>query len=356
MIRRFTLHSSSSSAHCSRSNPHSALFAGVLAGLLLVFTTTFSSAQAQSPNLRPDHPDRYVVQQGDTLWDIASRFLEDPWRWPLIWQNNPNVENPHLIYPGDLLVVTSDRNIKVVRVKPKVRRSQLDRGIPAIPPNVIQPFLNSPLVVEPGELDESGYVLQGVDDQLILGKYNQFYVRGLKDLDAAEYQAFKVATPIVHPETGELLGVEAQHLGDVRMLRADDDISKMVVVNANLEIGPGDRIIPAHSEPLSYYEPRSPRDEVEGWILRAPKGGNDAGRYDIVIISGGSREGLEPGHILRSMIHRASRTDPVTSEPYIPPDEPSGLMMVFRVFEKVSYALIMEATRSISIGDRYVTP
>ena len=161
---------------------------GLLALALLIAALGFAIPQPvfaqSSPELRDDRPDRYVVERGDTLWSIANRFLKDPWRWPLIWESNPNVENPHLIFPGDLLVVTSQNNIKVVRLKPKVRRSQLDRGIPAIPPNVIQPFLTSPLIIEPGELDDSGYVLQGVDDELILGKYDQLYSRGLKDLEA----------------------------------------------------------------------------------------------------------------------------------------------------------------------------
>ena len=330
----------------------------VTALLLTALCFGIQNASAQStPNLRADHPDRYVVKEGDTLWNIAQRFLKDPWRWPLIWQHNPDVENPHRIYPGDLLVVTGANNIKVVRLKPKVRRSALDRGIPAIPPNVIQPFLTAPIIIQPGELDESGYVLQGVDDELILGKYNQFYARGITDTEALQYRVFKVGKSISHPETDELLGIETKHLGDVRMLRADEDISKMMVVDSDLEIGPGDRILPVNeSEPLPYYEPRSPDTDIEGWVLYAPKGVRDAGRFDIVIISGGEREGLEPGHVLRSMIHRGPRIDPVTGGSYQPPDEASGLMMVFRVYEKLSYALIMETTRAVSIGDRYVTP
>ena len=141
------------------------------------------------------------------------------------------------------------------------------------------------------------------------------------------------------------------------MLRADEDISKMSVVNSHLEIGPGDRILPINqSDPLLYYEPRSPDQEIDGWILNIPKGVNDAGRFDVVVISGGSREGLEPGHVLRSMIHRRNRIDPVTGESFSPPDESSGLMLVFRVFEKLSYALIVETTRTVSVGDRYIRP
>ena len=359
-MRRFIPANRKPMANFTHAEKFSRCFSSRLIALLLAVSMSVSAsfAWAQStPELRSDHPDRYVVQKGDTLWDIASRFLKDPWRWPLIWQNNPDIENPHLIYPGDLLVVTGMDTIKVVRLKPKVRRSPLDRGIPAIPPNVIQPFLTSPLIIQEGELDQAGYVLQGVDDQIVLGKYSGFYARNLGDLEAESYRLFHIGETLIHPETGELLGIETRHLGDARMLRADEDISKLVVVDSNEDIGPGDRILPTNdSAPLPYFEPRAPEQDVEGWILYAPKGVREVGRFDVVIITGGEREGLEPGHVLRAMYHRAGRIDPITGDTYFPPDESSGLMMVFRVFEKLSFALIMEATRAINIGDKYINP
>jgi hypothetical protein len=360
-MRRFIL----SDRKFSQSSTLRGNFSGRIGAQFLALTLMFAilvgaagSAWAQTaPELRSDHPDRYVVQKGDTLWDIASRFLKDPWRWPLIWQNNPDIENPHLIFPGDLLVVTGSDNIKVVRLKPKVRRSPLDRGIPAIPPNIIQPFLTWPLIIQPGELDDAGYVLQEVDDGIVIGKYSHFYARNIKDLEADSYSLFRPGETLSHPETGELLGVETADLGSARMLRADEDVSKLVVSESFQEISPGDRIVPdRESTPLPYFEPRSPEQEVDGWILYAPRGVKEVGRFDVVIISGGEREGLEPGHVLRVMFHRAARKDPITGETFTPPDESSGLMMVFRVFEKLSYALIMEATRQINIGDRYINP
>lgn len=334
------------------------LMVAVVLAASLGFSSTASVAQNDSKlELREDAPKRYVVQQGDTLWALANRFLKDPWRWPLIWQSNENVANPHLIFPGDLLVITGLDNLKVVRLKPKVRRSSLDRGIPAIPPNVIQPFLTSPLIVEPGELNQAGYVLQGIDDQILLGKYSQFYSRALADLEANQYRVFNVGQPLIHPDSAEVLGVEAKHLGDARMLKSEEGISKMVVIDSHEDIRPGDRILPFDEfEPLSYFEPRAPDHDVEGWIIRAPQGVKEVGRFDVVIISGGSREGLEQGHVLRAMYRRSGRKDPVTGEFYTPPDESSGLMMVFRVFEKVSYALVMETNRQINIGDYYIKP
>lgn len=319
---------------------------------------TQNLAQAQEESgLRSDHPDRYVVQEGDTLWDIANRFLLDPWRWPLIWRENEQVENPHLIYPGDVLVVTSDRRIKAVRLKPKTYRQPLDRAIPTIPPHIIQPFLSSAMIVEPGELEQAGYVLSGVEDELIIGKYTHFYGRAITDTTADEYRIFRIGRSISHPETGELLGIEALHLGNARMERAGDDVSKLQMISSNYEVRPQDRILPiTEHTPLPYYQPKAPNTLIDGWILYAPQGVNEVGKFDVVIISGGTREGLEEGHVLKAMYHRGTRLDPITEEEYQVPDEESGLMMVFRVFEKLSYALIMDSVRAISLGDRYQSP
>jgi len=355
MRRIFTAHFGVLPRLASAVGAGSALIA---CAVVIMMASPINPVMAQStPELRSDHPDRYVVQKGDTLWGIATRFLKDPWRWPLIWQNNPEIANPHLIYPGDLLVVTGQDNIKIVRLKPQIRRSPLDRGIPAISPNIIAPFLTSPLILEEGELDDAGYVLQGVDDEIILGKYDEFYGRQVGDLEADAYRIFHVGEALQHPETEELLGVEAKHLGEAIMLRGEEDISKLRVIESNEDIGPGDRLIAVNdNEPLPYFEPRGPIEDTEGWILYAPKGVKEVGRFDVVIISGGAREGLEPGHVLRAMYHRPDRKDPITGESYSPPDESSGLMMVFRVFDKLSYALIMETTRAISVGDKYINP
>ena len=314
------------------------------------------SANADS-DLRDDHPDRYVVQKGDTLWGIANRFLKDPWRWPLIWRENGKIENPHLIFPGDLLVVTSDRRIKAVRLDPKTYKQPLDRAIPTIPPHIIAPFLTSAMIVEPGELDEAGRVLSGVDDELLLGKYIKFYARGLGNTEAEEYRLFRIGETLRDPESGELLGIEGIHLGDARMEAPGDDVSKLQVISSNQEIRPSDRLLPITEEtPLLFYQPHAPDNSITGWVLHAPQGVQEVGQFDVVIISGGSREGLEEGHILIPLYHRGTRKDPVTGENYEVPDEGSGLMMVFRVFEKLSYALVMESTRAISVGGRYESP
>ena len=326
--------------------------------LLPLFTMLSPSAMAQSDSeFRDDHPDRYVVQEGDTLWAIAKRFLKDPWRWPLIWRENGDIENPHLIFPGDLLVVTSDLQIKSVRLQPKAYVQTLDRAITTIPPNAIHPFLTSAIILEPGELDGAGHVLTGVEDELVLGKYMKFYARGFSDTTAEEYRIFRIGETLRDPESGEVLGVEGIHLGDAYMDEAGEDVSKLQIFSANQEIRPTDRLIPMPLEtPLPHYHPHAPSWDVEGWILYAPQGVSEVGRLDVVIVSGGKREGLEEGHVLKILLHRGTRTDPVNGEEYEVPEETSGLMMVFRVFEKLSYALILESTRAIAVGDRYGSP
>ncbi len=331
-------------------------FSSICVCLFLQNTPAIAQSESDS-ELRPDHPDRYVVQEGDTLWDIANRFLRDPWRWPLIWRENEKIENPHLIFPGDLLVVTSDHRIKTVRLEPQTYVQSLDRAIPTIPPHIIQPFLTSAMIVEPGELEQAGHILGGVEDELILGKYTKFYARNLLDTTAEQYRLFRIGRSLSDPESGELLGIEGIHLGDARMDRVGDDVSKLQIIDANQEIRPRDRLLPiTELTPLPYYQPHAPNEDLSGWILYAPKGVNEVGKFDVIIITGGTREGLEEGHVLKAMLHRGESKDPVTGETYQIPDEVSGLMMVFRVFEKLSYALIMESTRAISIGDKYESP
>jgi hypothetical protein len=328
-----------------------------LFSLLFSLQATNTFAQSES-ELRADHPSRYVVQEGDTLWDLAERFLRDPWRWPLIWQANEQVENPHLIFPGDVLVVTSDNMIKVVRLKPKVYVEPLERAIPTIPPHVIQPFLSASLIIEPGELEKAGHVLSGVEDEIIIGKYTNFYARGLANDTSEHYLVFRIGLPINDPETSELLGIEAIHLGTARMDRRGDDVSKLQVIRSIRPIGPQDRLVPIDLDDikLPYYQLNSPSEKLSGWIVRAPSGVDEVGRYDVVIITGGENIGLEEGHVLKAIYHRGNRKDPLTGEEYAVPDEESGLMMVFWVFDKLSYALVLKAVRSIAVGDRYESP
>ncbi|MDH3466886.1 MAG: LysM peptidoglycan-binding domain-containing protein [Gammaproteobacteria bacterium] len=317
--------------------------------------------------LNPASPDRYTVQKGDTLWDIAGQFLTHPWRWPAIWKQNDQIENPHLIYPGDVLVMTyvdGDPQLKLLRretlgtvkLSPAVYSDPIDDAIPTIPPSAIQAFLTAPLVVDEGELDDAGHVVVGVEDNVALGKYQQLYARGLTDSDHEYYKLFRPGRPFVHPDTQENLGLEAIALGDARIARFGE-ISKLDIVESREEIGPGDRVLEAERDiGLPHYFPHAPENDVRGYILRSHRGVAEVGAHSVVAISLGEREGIEDGHVLRIMRTGKLRKDPVDGKMYQLPNEESGLLMVFRTFEKVSYGLILNSSRQVHILDVVQTP
>jgi len=369
------------------------------AGMFLALLALTAPLSADTVDLKAGHPDRYVVQKGDTLWDISTRFLKDPWRWASVWKINEQIKNPHLIYPGDVimlvwvdgkpqLVVQREEKVaapgeapaepvteapaaapieepagetpsgmKVVKLKPRVYSSDIKEAIPTIPPDAIVPFLSQPMAVGRKELEEAGYVTIGLDDRVALGNGSEFYARGLaKNATAEYYQLFRKGEELRHPDSGEVLAYEALYLGDAKVL-VPGDPTKLVVTAVKQEILPTDRLMAAPQKAaLPYYFPRAPEKNVKGRILSAINGLREFGPMTIVAISVGKREGIEEGHVLRIMRHVGKSKDPVTRRDYTMPDEDAGLLMVFRVFDKVSYALIMDADRPIRIHDALRTP
>ncbi len=318
-------------------------------------------ALADVVQLKPDHPSRYVVVKGDTLWGIASRFLHSPWHWPKVWKLNEQIKNPHLIYPGDVLVLRYDGGQPQIGLdeeflSPRARIESRDDAIPTVAPGAILPFLNQPLVVGKHELEKAGYVTIGLDDHVALGDRDQFYARGLGRRPREFYQIFRQGKALRNPDNGEFLGYEALYLGDARLLSAGDP-AKLVVTRVKQEILPTDRLIKAPPKAaLPHYFPRAPEKQVSGRILAAHGGLSEFGPMTVVAISLGKREGMEEGHVLRIMRHAGRRTDPVTKKLYNLPDEETGLLMVFRVFDKVSYALIMDVNRPVHLHDVVQTP
>ncbi|MFT5112990.1 MAG: hypothetical protein ACI8P9_002318 [Parasphingorhabdus sp.] len=325
------------------------------------------AAQADEIQLKEGHPTRYVVQDGDTLWGLSSHFLENPWRWPEIWHANTYIDNPHLIYPGDVLIITSINgkpalkllrrdDLSVDKASPQIRESTLDRAITTIPPGAIEPFLTSPLVVGRDELDSSGYVIIGVDDNIIMGEKYQFYARGLAKPTQELYQVYMPGDNLFHPVSGEYLGTEAVYLADARLLR-DAEVSKLEIIKSVNEVVPKARLLPAPDDFVRpYYHPHAPEGDVLGFIIKAHKGVREIGVYSIVALSIGEESGIEVGHVLRIQQRKGMLKDPVTGETLQLPNEDAGLLMVFRVFPKLSYGLILKATRAMHIGDSVVSP
>jgi hypothetical protein len=359
-----------------------------------VLALLLAPVRADDVQLKSDHPDRYTVQKGDTLWDISNKFLKSPWHWPRVWKINEQIRNPHLIYPGDVIVLryvdgkpelTVLRNEKVppgdVRPEPQtgtpqsqpvppasagstgrgeklspfVRVEPLGGAIPTIPPNVIVPFLTYPLAVSEKELERAGYVTVGLDDRIALGATSEFYARGIKGNDEY-YQVFRPGPPIRNPETKELLAYEALYLGDSKKLEPGDP-AKLVVTSAKQEILPTDRLLAAPPRAsLPYYYPAAPNKQLRGLIVSALNAVAEIGTYGVVATTLGKRDGIEEGHVLRVMRHVGTHTDPVTRREYKLPDEESALLMIFRVYDKMSYGIVLRSTRPVHIGDALITP
>lgn len=323
-------------------------------------------AQSTTAQLRPDSPDRYVVKEGDTLWGIAKKFLVDPWRWPEIWQKNPDIENPHLIFPGDVLVMTQTdqgpavkvlRERKITKLSPEIRSETIESAVPTISPDIILPFLRKPLIVGRNELDDTPYVAIGEEGGIALGKYSVFFGRGFGETKPGDlFHVFRPGKLLIHPETNESLGVQALHLGVARMIEPGQT-GKLELILAYEDVNPGDRMIPLPEDiSLPYFEPRAPDRKVAGIIVDAPQSVAELGRLSTIVITLGERDLMEPGHVLRIFRQEPPARDPLTGKWFDPPLQDSGLAMVFRTFEKVSYALVMTSTRVIHVNDRVESP
>jgi hypothetical protein len=337
--------------------------------LALALALLATAVYADQVVLKDGHPDRYVVVKGDTLWDISERFLESPWLWPEIWYVNPQIDNPHLIYPGDvitLVYVDGKPQLRVQRGKgtfklsPRARSERLDKAIPTIPIDAIQQFLTQPLVAEKDQLENAPYVVSSADEHLIVGAGDRVYVRGIEADQGARYQVYRPGDAYIDPDSGEVLGYEALYLGDGNAEKFGDP-STLRLVRSNREINIGDRVMPMSQEDVyAYFTPHPPTSDVVGRIISVVDGVTQIGQYQVVVINKGNREGIDVGTVFE--IQRAGElivdqvsTDRKDKQVQLP-DEKSGLLMVFRTFDKVSFALILKATSALHVGDRVRSP
>ncbi len=330
----------------------------------------------------PEYPETYIVQEGDTLWDISSVFLRDPWFWPEIWFKNPQVENPHLIYPGDILSIIyiggekrvqlltrgadgsilaqTQGGLKVVKITPRVRSQSIDASIPSIPIESIRHLLERPIIVDAETLANSAYVLASVDDHLVNSINDKLYVRKLDTSSGnGRYQIYRPSRPMFDPITNELLGYEAIYVGETKLLLRGDPAS-VRVTNSEREILRNDRVMPIDNINFERdFFPKPPSTEVNGAIVSLLDAISQSGQYQTIAINLGQRDGLETGNILS--IRRYGKIIPDYAEPdprfrVKLPDERIGVAMVIRSFEKMSYALIMEAISPVTTGDYVESP
>ncbi|HEX6993292.1 MAG TPA: LysM domain-containing protein [Gammaproteobacteria bacterium] len=327
------------------------------------------AAQPDSgPVLNPRHPERYVVQRGDTLWDIAALFLRDPWYWPEIWQINPQVENPHLIYPGDILslayvdgrpVLQLERVSNTERLSPRVRSEPIEEAIPTIPYEAIRAFLTRPLVLDPDQLETLPYVVAH-HNGLMGSAGRDVYVRGAEAAAVDDvFNVVHVGDPLVDPDDGDVIGYEAIYVGQGRLRRAGDP-GTLFLTDSARETLVGDLLVDEETPAPVDFLPRAPEQPVEGRIISVVDGVSLIGQYQVVVINRGAQHGLEPGHVLRAwqtgdVVRDRVRRGNFGQKVQLP-DEPAGVMMVFRTFDRVSYALIMEATNEIRVLDAVRNP
>ena len=322
---------------------------------------------------------------GDTLWSISQRYTDSPWRWPELWNlNKEQIRNPHLIYPGYVLVLDRERGqlsiagtepgpgpgpgigtgSEFVRFGPRIRAESLAaQGIPSIPASVIEPFLTRPLVVEPEGLDKAPTIVGTQADRVILSAGNTAYVRGIGASKEETWYVYRRGGALVDPDTNRTLAYEAIYLGTAQLTRSGEPAT-VILTSAVQEVGAGDKLVAAGRPQPVNYAPRAPATQIRGRVMSIYGGlgkVGEAGPQSIISINRGRADGLELGHVLA--LYALGGTVRDTSKPKDAPDamirlpdERAGLAFVFRVFDRVSYALVMHITRPVSPLDVVQTP
>jgi hypothetical protein len=328
---------------------------GVICGLAL----SCAAFAAEHVALNPSHPERYTVVKGDTLWDISAMFLRDPWLWPEVWYVNPQIENPHLIYPGDEIVLTYVDGRPVLKINrkgqlsPKVRPTALNQAIPTIPIDAVAPFLTRPYVVEEAGLKKAPYIVHFLNDHIVGGAGISLYARSIMETTPRQYAIVRPEKPYKDPDTGKILGHEALYVGTAELQRTGDP-AKLLITASDIEAIIGDRLIKMEDEePLIDFQPMIPESSIEGRIISVLHGVSQIGQYNVVVLNKGANVGLKPGHVLEILQGGDEIRDIIKGrgEMVKLPLEKAGMLMVFRTFEKVSFALVMEASKPLHILD-----
>lgn len=322
-------------------------------------------------DLKPDAPSRYIVKKGDTLWGISEKFTADPWQWPEIWYQNEQIENPDLIFPGDeiglvsiggktrLTVINRGEASRTVKLQPNARIEPIESAIPAIPQDAIRSFLRYNRIVAANELDTAPRVLAGKDARLMLGVGDTAYARLNKKSDEAAqaYGIYRRGRLYTDPKTNEALGIEAIEVGKVSVVKLHDDILELVISSSNQQIMAGDLLLPTEDRDLvANYYPKAPAKSVSGNIMAVSEGVSYIGQYNVVALNLGLRDSVDIGSVVQANKQGAVVFDRAAGERIRLPDQRGGTLMVFRTFEKMSYALVMNAKEPLQVGDKVVNP
>lgn len=345
----------------------------------------------EAVKVKPTAPEKYTVVQGDTLWGISSRYLSDPWRWPEIWESNKQVYNPHLIYPGDVLLLCTIKDRAVVAVDqgggcsevasriasggglptetqlpngtvklhPQMRELPLRLAIPAIPLKDIQRYLNESRVVTADALERAPYVVSGPDERVITGAGDEIFVRNKNDLlrSNGSYGIYRGGMVYRDPDSGEPLGLEAEDIGAGSMVALEGQVGTLKVTRTTQEIRLGDKLLENETAPVAtMFHPANPEGVPAGKIIRVFGSISSASQYSVIVLNRGTRDGVVPGHTFALYRSGGVVRDQLTTETLRLPAQQSGLAMVFRTFDRVSYALVLSASKALRPGDEARPP
>jgi len=343
------------------------------------YTVAVPRDPVQPRAIDPDAPDAYTVVKGDTLWDISDRFLTDAWLWPQIWDYNPQIKNPHLIFPGDKigleyvngqprLVIDRDGNrvsqsgvggnagnLGTERLSPRIRSESLDDAIPMIPGDAIASFLVHPRVVGIKEIKNAPYVVGNFDGRLISAIGHQIYVRGKLNREQPQYAVFRKSKKLTDPVTKKTLGYEVQHVSDVKLMHLGDP-STLIVTSNKMETIAGDFLLATNDDSVSAsYETRMPSlGGGEGRVVSLVNSITQSGRDQVIVLNLGKKNAIKPGDVLAIETRGGKFIDSRGKRNYEEVSMPStrtGVVMVFKTFDAVSYALVMESTLPIRVND-----
>lgn len=335
----------------------------------LILAVTASCVLAADPLTLVDNPpDRHIVVKGDTLWDISGKFLKQPWRWPEIWRlNKEQIKNPHWIYPGDVIMLDlSDgtprlklgKPVVTDKVQPQVYSKAVQQVIPSIPPNIIEPFISQPLIVEDKQLNDAVRIAATAEDRMLVGSGDTFYATGIPDASVEKWQVFRPGKPIKDPVTRAVIAHEAFFLGHARLVKPGEPAT-LRVTQAKQEMARGDYLIPSPPPEIIAYVPHRPEQTLSAKVVSIYGGVNEGGANSVVALNVGKNNGVEVGHVValfRNAVSSDFNPDSGVRSKTQLPEERYGLAFVFRVFNNIAYALVVESSKSVVIGDSARNP
>ena len=338
-----------------------------LSGLISLGFVT--EGMANNSPIRVDSPKNYQVKKGDTLWEISSRFLRSPWMWPEIWHANPQIHNPHLIFPGDvvslvyidgkprLTIARRGESGRTIKLSPRVRTLPGDSAIPAVPLSTINSFLSLNRIFDTlQDIESAPYIFASRQERIISGAGDKVYARGRVDAVSGNMSIYRPGAAVTDPESGELLGVIGHDVADSSVMNVTDGVASLRITKSRREVLPGDRVLPeADFSQLTTFHPSAPDAPIDGKILAVLGGVKKIGKYSSVMINKGQREGLKQGDVLIIRKNIAVK-DQITGEMVTLPPERAGMLMIYRPFEKLSYGIVLTALEEISVGDQLKNP